>query len=58
MLRIAMALILLAVGAAGASDAPLIGSDGHPRDRLPLAVHVAAFGTPALDRAASRAVDD
>ena len=58
MLRIAVALILLAVGAAAASDAGLTGSDGHPRERLPLSVYVAAFGTPSLDRAASRAVDD
>jgi hypothetical protein len=58
MVRVAVALILLAVGAAAASDAPLTGSDGHPRDRLPLPVYVAAFGAPALDLAASRAVDD
>jgi hypothetical protein len=58
MVRIAVVLILLAAGATAASDAPLTGSDGHPRDRLPLPVYVAAFGTPALDLAASRAVDD
>ena len=58
MVRIAVTLIFLAVGAAAASDAPLTGRDGHPRGRLPLAVYVAPFGTPALDLAASRAVDD
>ena len=50
--------LLLAASAAGASDAVLSGNDGHPRERLPLALHVASFGAPALDLAASRAVDD
>ena len=56
--RIVAILILLATGAAAASDAPLTGNDGHPRDRLPLALYVAPFGAPSLDLAVSRAVDD
>jgi hypothetical protein len=36
----------------------LSGNDGHPRERLPLALYVAPFGAPSLDLAARRAVDD
>jgi predicted Zn-dependent protease len=52
------AVLLLSASIAAASDAPLAGADGHPRERFPLALHVAAFGAPSLDLAASRAVDD
>jgi hypothetical protein len=59
MRRIVLALLLVAAApAAFASDAPLTGSDGHPRERFPLALHVATFAAPSLDLAASRAVDD
>jgi hypothetical protein len=51
------ALVLIAATAA-ASDAPLEGHDGHPRERLPLALHLASFGDAGLDAAAAKAVDD
>jgi hypothetical protein len=51
-------LLVFAATAAVASDAPLTGGDGHPRDRLPLALYVAPFGIASLDLAASRAVGD
>lgn len=58
-MRRLVALLLLAVAStAAASDAPLTGSDGHPRARLPLTLALAPFGAPSLDLAASRAVDD
>lgn len=58
-MRRLVALLLLAVASsAAASDAPLTGSDGHPRARLPLTLALAAFGAPSLDLAAARAVDD
>jgi hypothetical protein len=50
--------LLLAVSVASASDAVLSGNDGHPRERLPLALYVTPFGAPSLDLAARRAVDD
>jgi hypothetical protein len=50
--------LLLAVSVASASDAVLSGNDGHPRERLPLALYVTPFCAPSLDLAASRAVDD
>lgn len=56
--RLALGLVLLVTASAGASDLALTGHDGHPRERLPLAVYVASFGTPSLDLAARRAVDD
>jgi predicted Zn-dependent protease len=52
------ALLLLAPALALASDAVLSGSDGHPRERFPLTLFVAAFGAPSLDAAATKAVDD
>jgi len=52
------AVLFLAVSVASASDAVLSGNDGHPRERLPLALYVAPFGAPSLDLAASRVVDD
>jgi hypothetical protein len=55
---LAAAGLLLAVSVASASDAVLSGNDGHPRERLPLALYVAPFGMPSLDLAASRAVAD
>lgn len=50
--------LLLAALPATASDTALAGHDGHPRERFPLAIHVAAFGDAALDAAALKAVDD
>jgi predicted Zn-dependent protease len=41
-----------------ASETALTGAEGHPRARLPLAMHMTSFGDAALDEAASRAVDD
>lgn len=54
-----MAVALLALGGvATASETALTGTDGHPRARLPLRLHVASFGDVALDEAAARAIDD
>ena len=53
-----LAALLVLSGAAGAADTALSGAEGHPRGRLPLALHVASFGEPALDEAAGRAVED
>jgi hypothetical protein len=50
--------LLLAVTVAHASDIELSGSEGHPRERFPLSVHVAASGEPSLDAAVRRAVAD
>ena len=41
-----------------ASEASLTGREGHPRERLPLKVHVASFGEAGLDAALARALDD
>jgi hypothetical protein len=49
---------LLAGAPASASDTRLSGIEGHPRDRLPLALHMTAFGDAALDGAAAKAVED
>jgi hypothetical protein len=57
MIRIVLFLLLVASPAL-ASDAPLTGGDGHPRDRFPLTLFVAQFGTPSLDLAAERAIAD
>jgi len=56
----ALALVVIALwsSVAAASNTALTGADGHPRARLPLRVHLAAFGDAALDEAAARAVDD
>ncbi len=58
MRRLIVVLLLALTSAAAASDAPLNGSDGHPRDRLPLTLSLAAFGAPSLDLASRQAVDD
>jgi hypothetical protein len=58
MRRLVVLALLAFASVATASDAPLAGSDGHPRDRLPLTLHVASFASPSLDLAANRAVDD
>ena len=58
MRRLVIAWLLLLASAAAASDAPLAGTDGHPRDRLPLALHLASSGDASLDAAAAKAVDD
>src|SRR2546423_1810908 len=55
---LALAALRARRGAAGAADPALSGAEGHPRGRLPLALHVASFGEPALDEAAGRAVED
>jgi predicted Zn-dependent protease len=59
-IRAAAVLLGLAVAviAASASEIPLSGSDGHPRERFPLALHLASFGDAALDAAGVKAVDD
>jgi matrixin len=54
---IILALLAL-VAPAGASDTPLSGLEGHPRDRLPLRVWIQSAGDAALDTALRRAVDD
>jgi hypothetical protein len=53
-----LAALLVLGGVAGAADTALSGAEGHPRGRLPLALHVASFGEPALDEVVARAVDD
>jgi hypothetical protein len=58
MRRVVLALLLLTAAPAPASDVVLSGAEGHPRARLPLAIHVTAFGDAALDAAATRAVHD
>jgi len=55
---LALAALLALSGVAAASDTALSGAEGHPRARFPLAVWIAAFGEPALDAAAARAVED
>ena len=61
-MRPALALLCLVLVAAGggafASTVNLSRSDGHPRERLPLSVHVEPAGDPALDAAVRRALDD
>ena len=51
-------LLVLVAAPALASDVVLSGAEGHPRSRLPLALHVTSFGDTALDAAARKAVDD
>jgi hypothetical protein len=58
MKRMAAALLFLLAAPATASDTALSGVEGHPRARLPLALHMSSFGDAALDAAAARAVDD
>jgi len=53
-----LAAFLLAATTALASDAGLSGVEGHPRERLPLQIHVASFGDATLDAAAARVLDD
>jgi len=54
-----LALALLAIASlARASDLELSGAEGHPRDRFPLAVHLASTGDTELDAAVRRAVQD
>jgi Matrixin len=54
---IILALLAL-VAPASASDTPLSGREGHPRDRLPLRVWIQPAGDAALDAALRRAIDD
>ena len=49
---------LVASGPAAASDTPLSGLEGHPRDRFPLGLWTQATGDAELDAAMRRAVDD
>ena len=58
MKRLVFVWLLLVAAAAVASDAPLEGNDGHPRDRLPLALYLGSFGDAGLDASAARAIDD
>ena len=60
MRRAALALVLIvaAAAAARASDVELSGTEGHPRDRFPLAVWAQSFGDAALDGAVRRAIED
>ena len=58
MTRVVAALVLLLAVPAVASDVGFSGAEGHPRARLPLALHMTAFGDAALDAAATKAVDD
>jgi hypothetical protein len=53
-----LALALLVATTALASDAGLSGAEGHPRERLPLPLHLASFGDAALDATAARVIDD
>lgn len=55
-----VALLVLAVLSATAhpSDTDLSGTVGHPRTRLPLALHAAPTGDAKLDAAVQRAVSD
>ena len=55
---LALALVILVAGAASASDTELSGREGHPRERLPLAVWAESFNDAALDGAVRRALDD
>jgi len=52
------AIVVGSGGGAFASEASLTGREGHPRERLPLKVHVASFGEAGLDAALARALDD
>ena len=58
MRHLVLALLLVLAVPALASDVDLSGAHGHPRARLPLALHMTSFGDAALDAAATRAVDD
>ena len=49
---------LLAAAVVQASETELTGAEGHPRDRLPLRVWAQPLGTPSLDTAVLRAIDD
>ncbi len=51
-------MLLLVAAPTLASDTGLSGAEGHPRARLPLALHMSSFGDAALDAAATKAVDD
>jgi hypothetical protein len=59
-LALAFALVwLFLTGVPGlASETGLSGREGHPRGRLPLALHLAPLGEPSLDEAAARAIED
>jgi hypothetical protein len=58
MRHLLVALLLLLAVPALASDVGFSGAEGHPRARLPLALHITSFGDAALDAAATKAVDD
>lgn len=53
-----LALLVLGAAPARASDTGLTGEAGHPRARLPLALHVASTGEADLDAAVEQAVSD
>jgi predicted Zn-dependent protease len=58
MIRLLGVMLSLIAATAFASDTELSGAEGHPRARLPLALHMTSFGDTALDAAATKAVDD
>lgn len=49
--------VLALVAPATGADRGLSGSEGHPRGRFPLAIHVASLGEAVLDHAAMGVVD-
>ena len=53
-----LAAFLLTATHALASEAGLSGSEGHPRERWPLGIHLASFGDATLDATAARVLDD
>jgi hypothetical protein len=55
---LAIALLLTVAAVARASDNELSGGEGHPRDRLPLAVWTEPFNDAPLDGAVRRALED
>ena len=55
---LALVLVVLCRATALGSDADLSGTAGHPRTRLPLALHAASTGDAGLDAAVRQAVAD
>lgn len=57
-LVLSLMLLLAVTTTTTASDVDLSGGEGHPRDRFPLAVHLASSGEPSLDAATKRTLAD
>ena len=55
---LALVLVVLCRATALGSDADLSGTAGHPRTRLPLALHAASTGDAGLDAVVRQAVAD